>query len=302
MSPVHLCYLIIGILSVIIIILLTVIFIMIKKNAETKYTEEELSNIVDESHESGVLLASEAEMIQNIFEFDEKDVKDIMIHRKNIVSMDCEMTFAEALSLVNENSYSRYPVYEEDLDHIIGLFHIKDMLSLVQESGIYEQKLKDIAGLIGPVEFFPETHGINTLFAKMQQSKMHMVIVVDEYGQVSGLLSLEDIIEEIVGSIEDEHDEVEEDIEQVTEDIFTMDGSTSIDRFEEVFGTRLTDNFETLNGFLTAELGKIPEDGTYFDITAQGYLFHVQNVVNKVIGDISVEKIQDDEAEALEND
>lgn len=297
MDPIHLCYLIIAALSILLVIAIALICFLVKKNAETKFTEEELSNIVDESHESGVLLASEAEMIQNIFEFDEKDVKDIMVHRKNIVAMDCEMTFCDALALVNEHNYSRYPVYEEDLDHIIGLFHIKDMLALVREDGIYDRKLKDIEGLIGEAEFFPETHGINTLFAKMQQSKTHMVIVVDEYGQVSGILSMEDILEEIVGSIEDEHDEEEEDIEQISEDIFSMDGSTSIDRFEEVFGTKLTENFETLNGFLTAELGKIPEDGTSFDIEAMGYIFHILNVENKVIGDISVEKSIPSEAE-----
>lgn len=300
MDPIHLLQIINVILSALLVSTLVALIIVIRNSKKQEYTEEELSNIVDESHESGVLLASEAEMIQNIFEFDEKDVKDIMVHRKNIVAMDCEMTFREALAFVNEYHYSRYPVFEEDLDHIIGLFHIKDMLEIVDKLEIYENKIKDLPGLIGPAEFFPETHGINTLFAKMQQSKTHMVLVVDEYGQISGLLSMEDILEEIVGSIEDEHDEDEEDIEQITEDIFTMDGSTSINRFEEVFGVRLTEDFETLNGFLTAEIGKIPEDGTFFDVTTQGFVFHVLNVENKVIGDISVEKLPESTEEIAE--
>lgn len=300
MDPIHLLQIINVILSALLVSTLVALIIVIRNSKKQEYTEEELSNIVDESHESGVLLASEAEMIQNIFEFDEKDVKDIMVHRKNIVAMDCEMTFREALAFVNEHHYSRYPVFEEDLDHIIGLFHIKDMLEIVDKLEIYENKIKALPGLIGPAEFFPETHGINTLFAKMQQSKTHMVLVVDEYGQISGLLSMEDILEEIVGSIEDEHDEDEEDIEQITEDIFTMDGSTSINRFEEVFGVRLTEDFETLNGFLTAEIGKIPEDGTFFDVTTQGFVFHVLNVENKVIGDISVEKLPESTEEIAE--
>lgn len=251
-------------------------------------TEDEIISMVNEGHEQGVLLASEAAMIQNIFEFGDKDAKDIMVHRKQIVALDGDMTFGEVLTFMQTSTYSRYPVYLQDLDNIIGVLHIKDALSYAQDQSVYPKKLRDLDELLHSAEFVPETHGLNTLFAKMQSKKKHMMLVVDEYGQTSGLISMEDILEEIVGNIQDEHDSEEQSIERVAPDFYIMDGSTTLEEASEVLGIDFPDDFETLNGFLIAHIDKIPEEHERFEVKYGGYLFKVQDVVGKMIRQIQV--------------
>ncbi len=265
------------------------IIVLYRKSKQENVTEEDVISLVNEGHEDGNILASEAAMIQNIFEFSDTDVKDIMTHRKNIVAIDGELTLREAISFINDNNMSRYPVYLEDLDNIIGILHIKDILTYFDKD-VDDVKVKDLQDLMSAPEFVPETHGINTLFAKMQSKKRHMVIVMDEYGQVSGILSLEDILEEIVGNIEDEHDEEEASIEVRTEDSFMMDGSTTLEEVEEMLGMNLSEDYETLNGYLISLLGKIPEDGTSFKLEDDNFIFYVKNVSEKVIGQVYVRR------------
>ena len=263
--------------------------VIYRRSKQENITEEDVISLVNEGHEDGNILASEAAMIQNIFEFSDTDAKDIMTHRKNIVAINGESTVREAISFINENNMSRYPVYIEDLDNIIGILHIKDIL-MFYDKDIDNLKVKDLQGLLSVAEFIPETHGINTLFAKMQSKKRHMVIVVDEYGQVSGLLSLEDILEEIVGNIEDEHDEEENSIEVKTEDSFLMEGSTTLEDVYEILGTMLSEDYETLNGYLISLYGKIPEDGTSFTLEDENFIFYIKNVEDKVIGSVYVRR------------
>ena len=263
--------------------------IIYKRHKQESITEEDVISLVNEGHEDGNILASEAAMIQNIFEFSDTDAKDIMTHRKNIVAINGELSVREAIRFINENNMSRYPVYIEELDNIIGILHIKDIL-MYYDKDIDNLKVKDLQDMLSVAEFIPETHGINTLFAKMQSKKRHMVIVVDEYGQVSGLLSLEDILEEIVGNIEDEHDEEENSIEVKTEDSFLMEGSTTLEDVEEILGTMLSEDYETLNGYLISLYGKIPEDGTSFTLEDDNYIFYVKNVEDKVIGSVYVRR------------
>lgn len=254
-------------------------------------TEEEIISMVNEGHEQGVLLASEAAMIQNIFEFGDKDAKDIMVHRKNIIGMDGELTLKEAVSFMNANHNSRYPVYLDNLDNIIGIFHIKEALECMEDSSKEQMKIKDIDGLIRTAEFIPETHGINTLFTKMQSEKNHMVIVVDEYGQTSGIISMEDILEEIVGNIQDEHDDEEDTIEKVTEDHFIMEGRTSLEEVSDILGISFEEEeVETLNGYLISQIDKIPSDHESFSVIAKGYEFTVLDVENKMIQNVRVKK------------
>ncbi|MBR5636573.1 MAG: HlyC/CorC family transporter [Pseudobutyrivibrio sp.] len=282
-------YIFIILLAVLAIIELIAIIILYRKSKQENVTEEDVISLVNEGHEDGNILASEAAMIQNIFEFSDTDVKDIMTHRKNIVAIDGEMTLREAISFINDNNMSRYPVYLEDLDNIIGILHIKDILTYFDKD-VDNVKIKDLQDLMSVAEFVPETHGINTLFAKMQTKKRHMVIVMDEYGQVSGILSLEDILEEIVGNIEDEHDEEEASIEVRTEDSFIMDGSTTLEEVDEILGMTLSEDYETLNGYLVSLLGKIPEDGTSFKLEDNNFIFYVKNVSEKVIGQVYVRR------------
>lgn len=280
---------IIILLAIICLVELAALIILYFKSKQENVTEEDVISLVNEGHEDGNILASEAAMIQNIFEFSDTDVKDIMTHRKNIVAIDGDFTIREAINFINENNMSRYPVYLEELDNIIGILHIKDILTYFDKD-IDNTRVKDLQELMSVAEFVPETHGINTLFAKMQSKKRHMVIVMDEYGQVSGLLSLEDILEEIVGNIEDEHDEEEGSIEVRTEDSFLMDGSTTLEEVEEILGTKLSEDYETLNGYLVSLLGKIPEDGSSFKLEDDNFVFYVKNVSEKVIEGVFVRR------------
>lgn len=259
-------------------------------------TEEEIISMVNEGHEQGVLLASEAEMIHNIFEFGDKEAKDIMTHRKNICALDGTKTFHQALEFIKENSYSRFPVYVDDIDNIIGVLHIKEALELSLDSSVYDKEIKDIDGIVREVDFIPETRNINTLFTTMQAAKSHMVIVVDEYGQTSGIVAMEDILEEIVGNIEDEHDEEAQTIEKQYDGSYLMNGMAS---FEEVarelsIEQEEEEDFETLNGFLISLIDKIPNDDEVFSTTAHGYLFEILSVENKMIQTVRVRKLPEE--------
>lgn len=282
-------YILITVLAVFAIVELIGLIILYRRSKQENVTEEDVISLVNEGHEDGNILASEAVMIQNIFEFSDTDVKDIMTHRKNIVAVDGESTLREAISFINDNNMSRYPVYIEDLDNIIGILHIKDILTYYDKD-IDNLKVKDLKDLMSVAEFVPETHGINTLFAKMQSKKRHMVIVLDEYGQVSGLLSLEDILEEIVGDISDEHDDDEASIEVRPDDTFIMDGGCSLEEVEEKIGVKLSDDFETLNGYLISLYGKIPEDGKSFRLEDDNFVYFIKNVSEKVIGEVFVRR------------
>ena len=263
------------ILSILVVILLLCIGVLLygmKNNKKTldgilgndDVTEEEIISMVREGHEQGTILASEAEMIHNVFEFDDKEVKDIMTHRKNIVSLDGNMSFIDAIEFIIDTGKSRFPVYENDVDSIIGVLHIKDAFTFFEKNEVYRSSIKDIDGLIRPVDFIPETVNINDLFKKMQSKKSHLAMVVDEYGQISGLIAMEDILEELVGNIEDEHDEEENYIRKNDDETFIMDGMTEFSDVKEALSLPVDDDaYETLNGFIISLSDKIPEEYTH---------------------------------------
>ena len=254
-------------------------------------TEEEIISMVKEGHEQGVLESSEVEMIHNIFAFDEKEAKDIMTHRKQMIFIDGNMSYTDAVAFIIQSGRSRYPVYEEDTDNIIGVLHIKDAFAFSQRNEIFRTSIKDIPGLIREVEFIPETMKINTLFKMMQTEKSHMVIVVDEYGQTSGLVAMEDVLEEIVGNIEDEHDEENQQIEQVAVDSYRIDGLTDLEEVVQLLDIPVEeDAFDTLNGLLISILGKIPSDEERPEIHAYGYCFKVEKIEDKIIREVVITK------------
>ena len=255
-------------------------------------TEDEIIELVDEAHEQGVIQESEAEMIQNIMEFSDKDAKDIMIHRKNMNALDEKMTLHEAIHFMIDHSNSRYPVYHEDIDNITGFIHIKDAMIHQMKKEYKDCPLVQIPHLIRSVAYIPETRSIDAIFKAMQAKKIHMAIVVDEYGQTAGLLTLEDILEEIVGNILDEYDESEEFIQPQFDESILMDGLTPLDDVEEVLGIDLGEHeFGTLNGYLTSLLEHIPTEEDK-EINANGYCFQILSVENNIIQKIRVEKIQ----------
>ena len=264
-------------------------------------TEEEIMSMVNEGHEQGVLQESEAEMINNIFALDQKEAKDIMTHRKNIEAVDGTITLREMLGVIENEGYSRYPVYLDDIDNIVGVIHIKDILRVMLKEDIMDMVLTEIDDLIWPVPFIPETRNIDVLFKNMQSQKTHMVIVVDEYGQTAGLVTMEDILEEIVGNILDEHDMEELCIIPDTDGSYLMDGITDFDEVCQLLGIEDKDlyDFDTLNGFIVAQIDRIPADNEVFSVSAYGYRFDVLLVENRMVRTVRVTKEPESEEENL---
>ena len=262
-------------------------------------TEEEIISMVNEGHEQGVLQASEAEMITNIFELDDKEAKDIMTHRKNILAVDGDETLENAVRFMLEERNSRYPVYEENIDNILGILHIKDALRHYEDETLRQTPIKEFSDMLMEARFIPETRNIDSLFRTMQSEKIHMVIVVDEYGQTEGLIAMEDILEEIVGNIMDEYDEEEEHIKENEDNTYIMEGMTTLEEVEDLLKIEFEDeDFDTLNGFLIEKLGRIPEDDEQFETDYQGYHFKIVAVENKMITSVLVTRSQPDETES----
>jgi putative hemolysin len=264
----------------------------IDPNAVDDDVTEEIISMVHEVHEQGVLLASEAEMINNIFEFGDKDAKDIMIHRKSIVTVNGDYTVSEALKFMLKQNYSRFPVYEGDLDNIIGLIHLKDIcIAYYERKELRNKQIKSIKGLLRKAIFIPETRNINVLFQVMQLQKIHMVIVADEYGQTSGIVAMEDILEEIVGNILDEYDKEDVIVLNQPDGSYIIDGMAQLEDLEEILNIEFdTEDCETLNGFLISRLDKIPTEGESLIVDYANYIFEVIKVENKMVKSVKVAK------------
>lgn len=251
---------------------------------EEVVTEEELISTVEEAAESGVLEADEVEMIQNIFEFDDKEVKDIMTHRTNMVAVDADWTLEEAMKFMLNEIYSRFPVYEESVENIIGIVHLKDVLKVFISGNAGRMKQRKVRGITRKPFFVPDTQSIDVLLESMQKKKTHMAFAIDEYGQTAGLVTLEDILEEIVGDIQDEYDHEEEDMVSEAENVYLVKGITTLADLSEDLEKDLTDeDFETLNGLIVSELGHIPMEGEQFTMTYKGCQIDIVEVKNKMI-------------------
>lgn len=260
-------------------------------SGKERVTEEEIISVVNEGHESGLIEDDEAKMISNIMDFSDKTAGDILVHRKNMVSLDGDMLFSDAIDIVTSEKYSRFPVWVSDQDNIIGMVHIREVLVKSLNHDYYGMKLKDIEDFIFEVDFVPETISINSLFKRMREKKSHMCMVVDEYGQIAGLVALEDILEEIVGNIFDEHDEEKILIEQKPDGSFVMAGETPLsDAFEALEISGVESENDTLNGYLISIIDKIPDDGERFTVRSEGYIFDVTEVMDKMIRKVSVRK------------
>lgn len=268
------------------------------KEDEIDVTEEEIISMVNEGHEQGLIQASEAEMISNIFEFGDKEAQDIMTHRNNIVAINAETSLKDAITFMLNGKNSRYPVFEENIDHIVGILHLKDALRFHGSLEKQDIPLRELEGLMREPCFVPQTKNIDELFREMQARKLQMVIVVDEYGQTDGLVAMEDILEEIVGNIMDEYDVESEYIEEKGKDEYVIEGKTPLEELEEKFGISFeNEEFETLNGFLISRLDKIPEPDEQFDVDYKGYNFKILSVENKMIQSVLVTKLPEETKE-----
>lgn len=263
-------------------------------------TEEEIISMVNEGQEQGVLDASEVEMISNIMELDEKEAQDIMTPKKKIIAVNAEMTIEEALRFMLSENYSRYPLYEGNRDNIIGILHMKDVISAYISEDLKNKPLSEIAR---EPYFVPDTQNINILFHDMQSMNIHMAIVIDEYGQTAGLVALEDFLEEIVGNIRDEYDEVECMIISSDADGATVRGGIRLEELEDELDIRLhNEDFDTLNGLLISLMDRIPGDGEKATLVYQGYRFDVLETNNKMIQQVHISKLAEPDKEQAERE
>ena len=267
---------------------------MTAKKALEERVEEEILSMVEEGHEQGVIEETEVEMISNIFEFSDKNAKDIMTSRQKIIAMDNTMSVKQALQFALDNPFSRYPVYEEDIDAIIGVVHLKDLISMYMKAPEAE-----VTTAIEDPIFIHPTFNISKLLQKMQHEKIHMAIVIDEYGQTEGLVAMEDIIEEIVGKIFDEHDEESEEVvNQLANGTLMVHGTASLAELEDLLEIEFPDeDFETLNGFLLYEFGRFLEQDENAEIIYQGYKFTPVKICDKMITLVRIERTKQDKEE-----
>ena len=255
--------------------------------SEEQVTEEEIRMMVDVGQEKGVIEDVQKEMINNIFEFDDIDVADIMTHRTDMACIDVEDSLSDAIKLAIDEGYSRIPVYEEDPDNIVGIIYIKDLLKYVGTSLPKTKGLKDI---MRDAYFVPESKRCGALFSELTEKHIQMAIVVDEYGGTAGLVTLEDIVEAIVGNIQDEYDNEDEEISKINETTFTIDGITDLEEVEEQLGIKFPkDDYDTLGGFIISRLGFLPQDGEMNTVEYENIRFTVLNVEERRIGKVKVE-------------
>lgn len=227
-----------------------------KANKNQPYiTEDELKTIVDVSEEEGVLEVEEKEMIYNVFEFGDLQVKDVMVQRVDIIAIDVESTFEEVLEVIKREQFSRIPIYKETIDDIVGILNVKDLVMMYVENEEFSlQKF-----MREPLYTF-EFKKITDLFREMKKEKNHMAVVLDEYGGTVGIATIEDLVEEIVGDISDEYDEDENEIAVVKEDEYIVSGSVRIDEINELIGTSIeSEEFDSVGGFIIGQLGRFPE-------------------------------------------
>lgn len=263
----------------------------LSRGSQQEEFEEDILTMVNEGQENGSIQDGEAKMISNIFALNDKEAKDIMTHRSQIVGIDSTMPLEIAIDFMLDENNSRFPVYEKNIDHIIGILHLKDVCRMNRVVENHSQPVKNIKGLIRDVMFVTETKKIDSLFQEMQKSKTQMAIVIDEYGQTAGLVAMEDILEEIVGNIQDEYDEEDVYIEQKGKDRFVVDGMSELEDLEEQLGISFQEKeFDTLNGFLISKMDRIPENDDKFSIIVDGYCFQIMKVSNRKVDKVLVYK------------
>jgi CBS domain containing-hemolysin-like protein len=248
-------------------------------------TEDEIRLMVTVGEEEGVLEEEETEMIHSIFEFADTTVREVMIPRIDMVTLESDATVDQAVDVALQGGFSRIPVFEETIDNIIGILYTKDMLRQLRE-GHNQQPVRD---LVRPAYFVPETKKLDDLLSEIRQRRTHMVIVIDEYGSVSGLVTIEDLMEEIVGDIRDEYDIEENLYEQVNPNAYIVDAKMSIDDFNELLETELeSEDYDTLGGFLYDKLDKIPVAGD--TVTSNDLTFTILATRGRRITKVRVER------------
>ena len=254
---------------------------------EESVTEEEIRMMVDVGQEKGVIEDIQKEMIDNIFDFDDIDVSDIMTHRTDMFAVEDTDSLEQVVSISIEHGYSRIPVFHEDPDNIIGIVYIKDLLKYISSSLPKDKGPKDV---MREAYYVPFSKSCGALFNEMCEKHMQMAVVVDEYGGTAGIVTMEDLLEAIVGNIQDEYDNEDEEIVEVSENVFTIDGTAYIEEVNELVGDIIPEgDYDTLGGFLISRLGYLPKDGDMTEVEFENLKFTILNVEDRRIGKIRVE-------------
>jgi CBS domain containing-hemolysin-like protein len=235
------------------------------------YSEAEIRMLLSRSTEEGELQKQEQEMLYKVFDFADKEVSAVMVPRPEVVALSVDLPPEECLAAVIDSPYTRYPVYRGSPDDIVGILHVRDLFSALNDRGIANVRIEE---LLRPPLVVPETKDLAAMLAEFRRTNQHMAIVVDEYGAMEGIVTLEDLLEEIVGEIEDEFDLPDESIERIDEDTIRIDGTFPIDDFNEEFGTSLPiEDYHSMGGFVFGLLGRAPElgdtveyDGMHFEV------------------------------------
>lgn len=250
-------------------------------------TEEEILMMLEVGSEKGIIDSKTKSTIENLFDFDDKSASEIMTHRTEIVAIEDTKTILNVIKLAISSGYSRIPVYHEEIDNIFGIVYVKDLFKcLVDGSNINEIS---VAEVMRKALYIPETKKCSELFRELTELKTQIAIIVDEYGGTEGLITIEDLIESILGSIQDEYDKEQNGITKINKNKFTVDGSTSIDIVSDLVGFSLPKgNYDTLSGLILEHLGRIPTLGEHPTITIKNVIFTIEEIVDRKISKISV--------------
>ena len=263
--------------------------------SEEEVTEEEIRMLVDAGEEKGVIEESQKEMINNIFEFDDIVAADVMTHRTDLDAVEISDNPADVITMSLESGHSRIPVYEEDMDNIKGIVYVKDLLKYVGKPIPKSLKLSNI---MREAHFFPESKRCGDLFNEMTENRWHMVFICDEYGGTAGIVTIEDLLEAIVGNIQDEYDDEDEEIEQVNETTFNLDGTSDIEEVEEILDIKLPEGeYDTIGGLIMSELGRIPKEDEHPVIECAGFSFTVEEVDERRIERVLAVRLPEETAE-----
>lgn len=266
---------------------------------EETLTEEEIRMMVDVGGEKGVIEDVQKEMINNIFEFDDLDAGDIMTHRTDMTAVDVNDPIMDVVKTAIDSGYSRIPVFDDDPDNIIGIIYVKDLLRYIG-TDLPKHAMRKI--MRTPM-YVPESKSCGDLFKEMTSKHTQMAVVVDEYGGTAGLVTIEDIIEAIVGNIQDEYDDEEEEISKINETTFTIDGLTDIDELDEIIGKDLPEgDYDTIAGYIISQLGYLPKQGEHSEVMFENIRFTVLEVENRRIEKVKVEILPVEEKDDEDDD
>ena len=249
------------------------------------FTRDDIRHSVAAAEDVGEIETAEEEMLYKVFDFAQKEAADVMVPRPDVVALPIELGPEEALRLVLDSPYTRYPVYRESLDDVLGILHIRALVAALNDHTLAEVAIEE---LLRPAYVVPETKDLGALLAEFRKTNQHMAVVVDEYGAMAGIVTLEDVLEEIVGDIEDEFDLPDESVERVSETTIRIDGSFTIDDFNEQFGTELeTDDFHTVAGYVFGHLGRAAQVGD--EVSERALAFRVLETSGTRIQRLEVE-------------